>query len=318
MHKDDGSLQSILSFAARQYVISKIEERIDYLQEHRPDHQSTLSGMVFATDEEDPTKKLSRQEIIDNALILIFAGSETSANTLTNAMLFLGLHPTVWDKMVEEQAGLRAKFGDAISPSTVDPKNAPYLDAFLKETMRLRVVVGGIPRMAYEDIDVDGVGKTIIPKGYLIDPSMLLTHEEDPRVKLPDGQHLDAIQGFRPERWLDGGTEEAPSPDKDWYVPCGFGPRYCLGKNLAQLEMKIFLATLAPAIEFPKLAMLPENYDYSPHKKDPSDKDYFSVEWSTKGAVIPTAGDGVTAYVAPQNAAILEDAAAATTNATAT
>merc|ERR1712176_316869 len=73
-------------------------------------------------------------------------------------------------------------------------------------------------------------------------------------------------------------------PDSDWYVPYGFGPRYCLGKNLAQLEMKIFLATLARNLEFPKLAMLPQNYDYSPHKKDPSDKDYFSVEWSTKGA----------------------------------
>jgi len=284
-------------YAAREYVISKIEERIDYLLENGPDNLSTLSGMVFATDEDDPTKKLSRKEIIDNALILIFAGSETSANTLTNAMLFLGLHPTTWNQMAEEQASIRAKFGETITPSTVDPKNAPYLDAVLKETMRMRVVVGGIPRMAFEDIDVDGDGKTIIPKGYLIDPSMLLTHEEDPNVKLPDGMHLDAIRGFRPERWLDA-TEEAPEPDKDWYVPYGFGPRYCLGKNLAQLEMKIFLATLARKIEFPKLTMLPENYDYSRDKKDPSSADYFSVEWSTKGAVIPTAGDGVTASVA--------------------
>merc|ERR1719159_2311457 len=113
--------------------------------------------MVFATDDdendneentssEDPTKKLSRQEIIDNALILIFAGSETSASTLTNAMLFLGLHPTVWNKLAEEQAKIQAVDGDILTPSSVDPSKALYMDAFLKETMRMRSVVGGIPR----------------------------------------------------------------------------------------------------------------------------------------------------------------------------
>lgn len=281
-------------YAAREYVISKIEERVDYLLANGPDNQSTLSAMVFATDEEDPSKKLSRQEIVDNALILIFAGSETSANTLTNAMLFLGLHPTVWNKLVEEQSAIQATHGDSLTMASVDPNTAPYLDAFLKETMRMRTVVGGIPRMVLKDIDVDGDGKTIIPKGFLIDPSMLLTHEEDPNVKLPDAMHLDAIGGFRPERWL--GEESAcgethPKPDSDWYVPYGFGPRYCLGKNLAQLEMKIFLSTMLRKLAYPKLSMLPENYDYSPQKKD------FAVKWAATPGVIPTAKDGVLASV---------------------
>lgn len=280
---------------AREYVISKIEERIDYLLANGPDNQSTLSGMVFATDDEDSEKKLSREEIIDNALILIFAGSETSANTLTNAMLFLGLHPTVWNKLVKEQSAIQATHGDSLTTASVDPNTAPYLDAFLKETMRMRTVIGGLPRMVLQDIDVDGDGKTIIPKGYMIDPSFLLTHEEDPNVKLPDAMHLDAIEGFRPERWLDeesASGETHPKPDSDWYVPYGFGPRYCLGKNLAQLEMKIFLATIVRKLEFPKLEMLPENYDYSPQKKD------FSVDWGTSSAVIPTAQDGVLVSVA--------------------
>lgn len=279
---------------AREYVISKIEERIDYLLRNGPDNQSTLSGMVFATDEEDPSKKLTREEVIENALILIFAGSETSANTLTNAMMFLGLHPAVWDKLVEEQSKIQATHGDSLTTAAVDPSTAPYLDAFLKETMRLRTVIGGIPRMVLEDIDVDGDGKIIIPKGYMIDPSMLMTHEEDPNVKLPDAKHMDAIEGFRPERWLGEASvsgETYLKPNSDCYVPYGFGPRYCLGKNLAQLEMKIFLSTMLRRLSFPKLTMLPENYDYSPQKKD------FSVEWATNPAVIPTASDGVVALV---------------------
>jgi len=288
-------------YAAREYLIGKINEKIDQLLERGPDNTSTLSGMVFATDEQDPSKKLSRQEIIDNALILIFAGSETSASTLTNAMLFLGLHPEVWNKLAEEQRSIEEVHGDEMTMSTLDVNKAPYLDAVLKETMRMRTVVGGIPRTVLKDIDVDGDGKTIIPKGYLIDPSMLMTHEEDPGTKLPNGMHLDAIQGFRPERWL--GSVEESKPEDGWYVPYGFGPRYCLGKNLAQLEMKIFLATLARKLDFPKLSMLPENYDYSPDKKDPSDEDYFSVAWSTSGSVIPVPGDGVLASVSRRAAA---------------
>merc|ERR1719261_1422295 len=114
--------------------------------------------------------------------------------------------------------------------------------------------------------------------------------------------HLDAIQGFRPDRWLTKAGKQPndtdlEKPNSDWYVPYGFGPRYCLGKNLAELEMKIFLATMARKIDFPILSMLPENYDYSPNKKRVGSEDYFSVEWSTAGAVIPTAGDGVLASV---------------------
>lgn len=148
--------------------------------------------------------------------------------------------------------------------------------------------------MVLKDIDVDGDGKTIIPKGWLIDPSMLLTHEEDPNSKLPDAMHLDAIQGFRPDRWL---RSEAEKPDSDWYVPYGFGPRYCLGKNLAQLEMKVFLATMARKIDFPKLDMLPEGYEYPSDKKMPDEEGYFSVEWKSNISVIPTAADGVLAAV---------------------
>ena len=61
--------------------------------------------------------------------------------------------------------------------------------------------------------------------------------------------------------------------------------------------MKIFLATMARKLEFPVLSMLPENYDYSPTKKEAGSKDYFTVKWSTVGAVIPTADDGVLASV---------------------
>ncbi len=295
------AVESSPGYKALEYIISKIEERIDDLLEQGPDNKSTLSGMIFASDNEDDgtqiRKNLSREEIIDNALLLMYAGSETSATVLTNAMLFLGLHPSVWNKLTKEQETIMTKEGDVMTMANLDVNNAPYLDAVIKESLRMRTVVGGLPRKVLKDIDVNGDGKTIIPKGWLIDPSVLITHEEDPSTKLPDAMHMDAIQGFRPERWLESdNTFETPSGE--WYVPFGHGPRHCLGKTLAMLEMKIFLATMVRKLDFPKLAMLPENYDYSPDKKSPKDPNYFSVEWSTKGAAIPSAKDGVMADVA--------------------
>eukprot|EP00536_Pseudo-nitzschia_multiseries_P007309 jgi/Psemu1/17642/gm1.17642_g len=278
-------VKSTPGYKAREYVISKIEQRIDQLLEQGPDNKSTLSGMVFTTDDENEDgkegtgKKLSRQELIHNALFLIFARSETSASTLANVMMFLGLHPSVWNKLVEEQERMKAEEGDALTMSNLDANNAAYLDAVLKESLRMRTFVGGVPRKTLEDIDVNGDGKTIIPKGWLIHPSMLLTHEEDPATKVPNTMHLDAIKGFRLER-------------------------YCLGKNLAQLEMKVFLATMARKICFPKLNMLPKKYDYSRDKKNPDDPDYFSVEWGTGMTVIPNAADGFLATIAKSNGGV--------------
>merc|ERR1712166_1188985 len=188
------AVKSSPGYFARDKVISKIEERIDQLLENGPDNKSTLSGMVFAMDDEDndnnasskkkkmTNKRLSRKEIIDNALILIFAGSETSASILTNAMMFLGLHPHVWMKLVAEQQKLLQMHGESLTTQVLDASSAPFLDAILKETLRMRTVVGGIPRKTLTEIEVYGV---TIPKGWLIDPSLLLTHEEDPSTKLP-------------------------------------------------------------------------------------------------------------------------------------
>jgi len=101
------------SYQAKQYLDQVIGEKIDELKRNGPDG-STASAMVYAEDEEEdhPSLRLSRQQIIDNIYVLLVAGSETSSNTLTNAMLLLGLNPSVWNKLVAEQEELVAKHGD--------------------------------------------------------------------------------------------------------------------------------------------------------------------------------------------------------------
>lgn len=232
--------KSAPAFKARDYLTRKITERVDYLELNGPD-ASTLSGMVFATDKEDASQTLTREEIVENSLLLMLAGSETSATTLTNAIFCLGLNHDAWTKLVREQEEMRANHGEKLTRSALD-KECPYLDAVVKETMRIKPLSSGAPRFLKKTIAIDGYQ---IPEGWGVNWNVLLTHELDPVTFKEDESHMDPKKGFVPERWL----EEKTRPTSD-FIPMGAGPRYCLGATLAYTEMKIFLAILARNIEF--------------------------------------------------------------------
>ena len=60
--------------------------------------------------------------------------------------------------------------------------------------------------------------------------SIRQTHELDPAVKVPDGSHMDIVQGFKPERWLNESTKPTE------YMPFGYGPRYVIFLWFASLH----------------------------------------------------------------------------------
>jgi len=241
------------SIKAKVYLEKRIIERIENLEKHGPD-ASTLSGMVFARDSTGEagevggaSRKLTRSQIVENSLVLILAGTETSASTLANAMLFMGLSLDIWGKIVEEQRQLKEKHGSpagqrlVLSREMLDAE-CPYLEGVVKETMRIKPITSGGPRMTRKTLTVDGYQ---IPKGWAINWNVLLTHELDPITRLEDGSHMDVRAGFVPERWLD----ETTRPTED-FIPMGAGPRYCLGSTLAYAEMKVFLAVLAQNVDY--------------------------------------------------------------------
>jgi len=229
------------SYKAKLYIVEKIEQKIDLLLEKGPD-SSTLSNMLFAVDENDPAKKLSREEVIENAQVLVIAGSETTASTLTLATLLLGLHPDKHQTIVKEQQAIVQRYGKELTPRILD-QEMPYLEAAIKEALRLGTVTGNFPKTAKQTITVDGFQ---IPKGWNIFSNYRLTHQLDPVIREANNAHMDPWTGFVPERWF----QEATTPSA--FVPFGTGPRFCLGYNLAMLEMNVFLATMArnlPVIE---------------------------------------------------------------------
>jgi cytochrome P450 len=233
---------------AHAYLVSLINKKINNLNRNGPDG-STLSAMVFAKDEFDGSR-LSRQQVIDNSLLLILAGSETTASTLTTGILLLGLHPEVFQKMKKEQQVLAAKDGGVLSLRQID-RECPYLDVVIKEIMRIKPIAGGSAvRSVKETLILDGFQ---IPKGYNVAYNVHLTHAYDPVTSAPDGSHMDAVKGFKPERWLSDSTK--PSE----FMPFGYGPRYCLGANLAIAEMKVFLSLFARRVDFDLVNMSKEH-----------------------------------------------------------
>jgi len=247
--------QGAVCFKAKKYLQELIRDKIEYLEKYGPDG-STVSGMVFAVDDNEEVegggtgRKLTKEEVVENSLLLILAGSETSASTLTNAMLCLGLNKDTWENVVEEQRQVVRKYGNEQGKVEFTTKmldrECPYLDAVVRETMRIKPITSGAPRFTKKTMKVDGFQ---IPKGWGINWSVLLTHELDPVTYKKDGSHMDLRTGFVPERWL----EDTTKPTTD-FIPMGAGPRYCLGSTLAYAEMKVFLAVLAQNVHDFKLA----------------------------------------------------------------
>ena len=263
------------AYQARLFLEEQINQQIAYLETHGPD-DSILSAMLFARDDDAESTRLERPQVVENALFLVAAGAETSANTLTLALLLLGLHPEKYQKLVQEQAA----FVDDNDTTTNDDgttnirvtqdelQQSPYLDAIVHEALRMGPVSGGFPRKVRETITIDGYQ---VPKGWSIFGSIRLTHQLDLMTWQPDLAHMNPYRGFAPERWLD------PSTKPQEFIPFGVGARYCLGANLALLELKVFLATFAriiPSFTLPVQAS----------KKD--------IEWD-KRSIIPRPKDGV-------------------------
>jgi len=272
MYSRPGSPELQATLQAREYLVQAMKDKICQLRDAGHSDGSTMGGLVFARLEDDDTidsdngdnystenskidkttesaaktTTLTDQQVIENALLLMLAGVETTSSNLANAILLMGLHPHVWDRVVKEQQSVVQEFGrdEGLTKSILD-EQCPYLQAVVQETLRILPVTLVSRRVTAETmVVVDGNQKYQIPQGWGVGYNIYLTHQQDP--SLDDANPMDLRTGFRPERWLDATTR--PSRGND-FIPFGVGPRKCPGGLLAMTEMKIFLAVMARHIE---------------------------------------------------------------------
>jgi len=177
---------------------------------------------------EGELQSLSSEQIIGQAIIFILAGFETTASTLTSLSYCLAKNPNVLEKLVEEVDGVVEASEGKIDQESI--REMPYLEACIKETLRLLPPVFRTDRTCVKDWEEDGL---FIPKGMSINIPVFVIHH-DPSI-WPDPET------FRPERFL---KEEESSIQACSWLPFGGGPRQCIGERFAMVEMKIAMTKL--------------------------------------------------------------------------
>lgn len=169
-----------------------------------------LSMLLEARDEQG--RSMTDRELRDQLVTMLVAGHETTATALAWALERLLRTPAVLAELI----------------ASLERGEAEYLDAVIKETLRIRPVVAQIGRVVKEETVIDG---WTVPAGTMVIVPMSVIHA-DPEV-FPDPDE------FRPERFLDDAD-----PGGYAWLPFGGGVKRCPGASLAQLEMRAVLTTI--------------------------------------------------------------------------
>lgn len=211
------------AIAARDEILAHLTEVIQERQ-RQPTHDA-LSLLIQARDEEG--NQLSQTEIRDQAMLLLFAGHETTTAMLTWVCLELARHPEVLERARAEQRELATQ-GQL---SLEQLGKMPYLEQVLNEIERFHPPIAGGFRGVVKPFEIRGYQ---IPVGWMAQYSILMTHRDPQVYKDPDR--------FDPDRF---GPDRQESKQKPYsLVGFGGGSRICIGLAFAKLEMKIVLAHL--------------------------------------------------------------------------
>ena len=165
---------------------------------------------------------------------LFLAGSETTTTTLHFALIFLLHNPGAYAKAKEE---LDKVVGSTRNLTMADKDDLHYLNALIAEIQRC----GNVAPFAvnHGNFTTARIGDYVIPPGRLVCPNL--------SAILSDPKHFENPSKFQPERFLDETGSFKPHPA---LIPFGIGKRYCPGKNLAHMELFLFLGTLIQHFEF--------------------------------------------------------------------
>jgi len=214
---------------ARARLDATIYEMIARRRQSGDDRGDLLSMLLLAHDTEGDGGGMSDIQLRDEAMTLLLAGHETTANALTWTWYLLSGAPEVEARLHAEVDALGERELGAGSLTRL-----PYARAVLAEAMRLYPPAWIIGRRA---LDTYRVGDHLLASRTVVLMSQWIVHR-DPRW-WPEAE------AFRPERWLPGGSANDPSRPKFSYFPFGAGTRVCIGEQFAWMEGVLAIATIA-------------------------------------------------------------------------
>ncbi|KAF9793787.1 hypothetical protein SFRURICE_013199 [Spodoptera frugiperda] len=167
-------------------------------------------------------------EIVEELLVILVAGTDTSAVAASFVSVLLSRYPEIQEKVYEE---LQEVFGDSDRPTTFeDLPRLKYLEAVIKETQRLYTTSPIVTRKVEKELQLPCGIKLVPGTGIIINIWAL---HRNPRYWGEDAEQ------FRPERFLDLELKHPAA-----FMPFSYGPRNCVGYQYAMMSMKTMLSTL--------------------------------------------------------------------------
>ncbi|KAI1403454.1 putative benzoate 4-monooxygenase cytochrome P450 [Hypoxylon fuscum] len=210
-------------------AIARVKDRL----ENPPDINRRDLLALLQDGRDEKGEPLGFEELAAEALTQLIAGSDTTSNSSCALLYHVARTPGVLKKLQEELDA--AIPDDDIKVAEYEAvRNLPYLQMVINETLRIHCTSGiGLPR------EVPPESKGITIRGHYFPPGTVLS------VPTYSIHHSQEIWGpdadtFRPERW-----EDATTRQKNAFIPFSTGPRACVGRNVAEMEMKMIVATWA-------------------------------------------------------------------------
>ncbi|GAM84465.1 hypothetical protein ANO11243_024610 [Dothideomycetidae sp. 11243] len=219
---------------ARLKWIAYFREKLAARLASNPERHDFVTGVLDKVSDQEAkgNEGISKAELISNMSSFMVAGTGTTATLLKAATYFALAHEDVRQKVCDE---VRTRFRSVEDITIEAVSNLPYTIAVLTEALRVMPpATTGIPRK------VPPGGATLcghyIPGNYNIGAvvSQYASYHDPTNFRNPED--------FVPERWM--GDERYKDDNRGTFNPFSFGPRNCIGKNLAYAESRILFAKL--------------------------------------------------------------------------
>lgn len=185
-----------------------------------------LLGALLRARDEQTGAGMTDQQVYDEVVTMLIAGTETTAGALTWACYLLSRHPDVLRRL---QAELYGTLGDR-EVRYADLGNLRYLQQVIAETLRLYPPTWMLMRRPVTDVTL---GKWTIPAGATVLFSIYALQRDPALYERPDR--------FDPDRWA---PERAAAIKRGTYIPFGSGARGCVGEQFARTEMAVILSVI--------------------------------------------------------------------------
>lgn len=190
-----------------------------------------LAMLMCARDPEGDDQPMSAEQVRNEAITMFNAGHDSTAAAVSWAWYLLMRHPEIYEEVLQEVDSLLGA-----TPVTFSSlASLKLVKAVAKEALRLYPPAWVIPRKALVDTEIAGYS---VPRGSLLNLF--------PYVIQRDERFFDEPDSFRPKRFL----EENESMHQFAFFPFGYGPRGCIGKELALMEMETIVATVCQRVKF--------------------------------------------------------------------